>query len=221
MLGGLPSLRPPIAGPAVIRKVDRLSCIRYGSARYSVPTTAIGHQVEVRIHVEQLTVWTNGSATTTPVMLAEHRLVGPGEASVIDAHYGGPRPATPARPVRPKTASEKAFCALGPVAQAFLVGAAAAGSSRLGSELGELLALREAHGEQALLEALAHATAFRRWRAADLCSILAAGAATPQPRPAGNALVLELPAVSTRSLDDYSVAAGPAANAAAPAGDAS
>jgi hypothetical protein len=101
--------------------------------------------------------------------------------------------------------TEKAFCALGPVAEAFLTGAVAAGSSRLGTELGELLALREAHGEQALLEALARATAFGRWRAADVRSILAAGAAAPQPRPAGPALVVELPAVPTRSLANYAI----------------
>lgn len=210
VLGGLPSLRPRIAGPAVIRKVDRLSCVRFGSARYSVPTTAIGTQVEVRVHDDQLTVLTSGNTSAAPVVLAEHRLVGPGEASVLDAHYGGPRPATPPRAVRPKTTSEKAFCALGPVAEGFLTGAAAAGSSRLATELRELLALREAHGERALLEALARATAFRRWRAADVRSILAAGAAAPQPRSAGPALVVELPAVPTRSLADYALPTAPA-----------
>ena len=208
VLGGLPSLRPRITGPAVIRKVDRLSCVRFGSARYSVPTTAIGSRVEVRTHADRLTILSTGSpggVVGAGVVLAEHRLVGPGEASVIDAHYGGPRPERPVRAVRPKTADEKAFCALGPVAQCFLTGAAAAGSARLGSELGELLALGQAHGEQALLDALARASAFRRWRAEDIRSILAAGAAAPRPRLAGEALVVELPAVSTRSLADYAV----------------
>ena len=46
LLAPLPSLRPRI-GKAVLRKVDRLSCVRVGSARYSVPTTAIGTTVEV------------------------------------------------------------------------------------------------------------------------------------------------------------------------------
>ncbi len=70
----------------------------------------------------------------------------PGEASVRDEHYGGPRPA-PRRAVRPKTAAEKEFCALGPVAEAFITGAAAAGSTRLGTELAELNTLRAAHGD--------------------------------------------------------------------------
>ena len=71
----------------------------------------------------------------TGEVVAEHVLVAPGEASVRDEHYGGPRPA-PRRAVRPKTAAEKAFCALGPVAEAFLTGAAASGSTRLGTRPG-------------------------------------------------------------------------------------
>lgn len=47
--------------------------------------------------------------------------------------------------------------------------------------------------------------AFRRFRAADVRSILAAGAGTPQPRPAGEALILDLPLAPTRSLDAYAV----------------
>ena len=42
LLQPLPSLRLQIAAPSVLRKVDRLSCIRYASARYSVPTRLIG-----------------------------------------------------------------------------------------------------------------------------------------------------------------------------------
>ena len=128
----------------------------------------------------------------------------PGEASVRDEHYGGPRPA-PRRAVRPKTAAEKEFCALGPVAEAFITGAAAAGSTRLGSELAELNILRAAHGDQAFLAALDRAVAFGRWRAADVRSILATGAGAPQPAAAGDALTLDLPIVPVRSLADYAL----------------
>jgi len=41
LMGELPSLRARI-GKVVVRKVDRLSCVRFASARYSVPTTHIG-----------------------------------------------------------------------------------------------------------------------------------------------------------------------------------
>jgi hypothetical protein len=47
--------------------------------------------------------------------------------------------------------------------------------------------------------------AFRRWRAEDVRSILAAGAGTPQPRPAGDALVIQLPQVPVRPLSAYKI----------------
>ena len=39
--------------------------------------------------------------------------------------------------------------------------------------------------------------------AADVRSILAAGAGTPTPRPPGDALVIDLPSGTGRSLADY------------------
>ena len=199
LLAALPSLRASI-GRLVLRKVDRLSCVRFGSARYSVPMRLIGESVGVRTDDGRLLVVVTGSGE----VVAEHILVAPGEASVLDAHYGGPRPA-PRRAVRPKSVAEKEFCALGGVAEAFITGAAAAGNTRLGPELAELNTLRAAHGDEVFLEALARAVAFGRWRAADVRSILAAGAGTPEPRPAGDALVLELPVVPVRSLADYAI----------------
>ena len=199
LLGPLPSLRAA-TGKLVTRKVDRLSCVRFGSARYSVPVRLIGEQVRLRTDDGRLLV----IVTVAGEVAAEHVLVAPGEASVRDEHYGGPRPA-PRRAVRPKTAAEKEFCALGPVAEAFITGAAAVGSTRLGSELAELNTLRAAHGEQAFLAALDRAVEFCRWRAADVRSILAAGPGTADPRPAGDALILDLPVVPVRPLADYAI----------------
>jgi transposase len=199
LLGPLPSLRASI-GRMVTRKVDRLSCVRFGSARYSVPTRLIGEQVGVRTDDGRLLV----VVTATGEVAAEHTLVAPGEASVRDEHYGGPRP-VPRRAVRPKTVAEKEFCALGPVAEAFITGAAAAGHTRLGPELAELNTLRAAHGEGEFLAALDRAVAFSRWRAADVRSILAAGAGLPLPRAAGDPLGVELPAVPVRPLADYAL----------------
>jgi hypothetical protein len=200
LLQQLPSLRLQIGAPSVIRKVDRLSCIRYASARYSVPTRLIGTRVSVVVDHGAVCIL----EPATGVIVAEHELGAPGSASIIDEHYDGPRPA-PSRGPRPRTTVEKQFCALGADAQAFLVGAAAIGNTRLGSELEILLALGAAHGTDALVAALHRAVAFRRFRAADVRSILAAGAGTPQPRPAGDALVLDLPLAPTRSLQDYTI----------------
>jgi transposase len=199
LLGPLPSLRLGL-GTVTTRKVDRLSCVRFGSARYSVPTRLIGHTVELRNTNGRLLV----VETPTGEIVADHTLVAPGEASVADAHYGGARPA-PRRAVRPRTVAEKAFCALGPIAEAFITGAAAAGHTRLGPELEQLAALEAAHGREVLLAALERAVGFGRWRAADVRSILDAGAGIPQPRPPGDALVLKLPMVPTRPLADYAI----------------
>jgi transposase len=199
LLAPLPSLRASI-GRQVTRKVDRLSCVRFGSARYSVPVRLIGETVRLRTDDGRLLV----IMTAAGQVVAEHVLVAPGEASVRDEHYGGPRPA-PRRAVRPRTAAEREFCALGPAAEVFITGAAAAGNTRLGPELAELNTLRAAHGDDAFEAALDRAVAFGRWRAADVRSILAAGPGTADPRPAGDALVLELPVVPVRPLSDYAI----------------
>ena len=125
---------------------------------------------------------------------------------MVDEHYGGARP-KPRRAIRPKTVAEKAFCGLGASAEAFLAGAAAAGHTRLGPELAELNTLAAAHGHLVFLAALERATAFGRWRSADVRSILAAGTGTPKPRPAGTALVIDLPTSAGRSLAEYAPAA--------------
>jgi transposase len=199
LLAPLPSLRAAI-GKLVTRKVDRLSCVRFGSARYSVPVRLIGAEVRVRADEGRLLAIVDSAGE----VVAEHMLVAPGEASVRDEHYGGPR-ATPRRAARPKTAAEKQFCALGPVAEAFITGAAAAGSTRLGADLAELNTLRAAHGDQEFVAALDRAVAYCRWRPADVRSILAAGAGVPEPRVPGDALNLDLPAVPVRPLADYAI----------------
>ena len=201
LLGPLPSLRLELGARPVSRKVDRLSCVRFGSARYSVPCRLIGHQVTITTTDQLIMI----IEPITGEVLAEHQLVAPGEVSIVDAHYGGPRPDRPSRAPRARTQTEKDFLALGPIAEAFLVGAAAAGVSKLSSELADIATLHAAHGTDALLAALRRAVEFRRWRAADVRSILAAGGAAPTPRPAGQGLVLTLPSVPTRSLDAYKI----------------
>ena len=194
----LPSLRIRI-GRLTTRKVDWLSCIRIGSARYAVPDRRIGRDLEVQVLDGRVRMIERDE------IVADHGLVAPGESSICDEHYSSPRPSVPRRALRPKTVAEKEFCALGPVAEAFIKGAASAGVTKLGSELEELAGLQAAHGTEALIAALGRAVAFSRWRAADVRSILAAGTGTPQPTDAGDALVVDLPAVPKRPLSDYAV----------------
>lgn len=144
-------------------------------------------------------------APVTGEIHAEHPLVAPGETSIVDEHYGRPRPDKPQRRARARTAAEKQFLELGPIAEQFLTGAAAAGVTKLPSEIGDICTLLAAHGEPALLAALERAVSFKRWRAADVRSILATHGHAPQPVSAGQALVLTLPSVPTRSLDAYAI----------------
>lgn len=201
LLASLPSLQPAglFGGRRELRKVDKLSCVRFGSARYSVPNRMLGQHVEVLASSSGITIL----IPATGEVLAEHPLMAPGASSVLDAHYRRPRPNTPVRKVTPRSPAEQAFCALGPVAVQWLRNAAASGNTRLGPELEELAALEAAHGRDALIAALQRAITFGRWKASGVRAILAAGAGVPQPTPAGDALVIELPATASRSLDAY------------------
>ena len=143
--------------------------------------------------------WSRSPARSPPSTSSSR----PGQTSIRDEHYGSARPDKPRRAPRARTAAEKQFLALGEPAAAFLAGAAAAGVSSLGREIGEILTLRAAHGDTALVAALGRAVQFRRWRAGDVRSILAAAGAAPVPRDAGQALVLTLPQVPVRPLTEY------------------
>jgi transposase len=200
LMGTLPRLRASI-GKLVVRKVDRLSCVRFGSARYSVPTIHIGRRVELVAQDAKILIVFLGE------IIATHDLVAPGETSILDEHYGGPRP-MPTRAVRPKTSAEKAFCALGPAAESFIKGAAAHGITSLKGDLDELAHVEAAHGKEILLAALERATSFGRFRAHDVRSIIAAGTGVPRPAAPGDALIVELPLVPTRSLSDYAIGEG-------------
>jgi transposase len=198
VLRALPSLRPTMQ-LGVARKVDKLSTVRIGSARYSVPHLLRGQHVNLTIADDHIQVWHQGE------LVAEHRLQPPGGSSILDEHYDKPRRA-PARGVRPRTKAELEFLALGEEAEAFLRAAAAAGTSRLPAHIAAIAALREAHGQQALAAALRRATEFRRFTADDIRAILAAGPAAPTPTPAGAPLTLALPTVPVRGLDAYNTA---------------
>lgn len=195
VLRPLPSLRP-ILQRGEARKVDKLATVRFGSARYSVPKELVGRSVEVVVAGEQIHVHHRDE------LVAVHPVVAPGECSIVDDHYGGPRRA-PARGVRPRSGTERAFLSLGPAAESFLRSAAAAGTSKLGTELALICALEAAWGREALVAAIERAAQFRRFRAADVRSILEAGPGVPTVVEEGEALVVDLPAVPVRSLGDY------------------
>lgn len=195
VLRPLPSLRPPLRRGET-RTVDRLACVRFASARYSVPYRLVGARVEVVAGEGEIAIYQEGE------QVACHPVVLPGEVSLVDEHYGGPAE-RPRRALRARTAAEEAFLALGPVAEAFLRRAAAAGTSRLSAELAQILLLSAGWGEEPLLSALERALSFRRFRAEDVAAILSAGTSVPRATAAGRPLTLELPRVPVRPLSAY------------------
>ena len=196
LLRPLPGLRPMI-GSVETRTVDTLRTVRFRSARYSVPGALIGERVGLHLEGPELVIHHRDTE------VARHRLVGPGELSLHDEHYGGPA-RKPARALRPRTAAELAFLDLGPVAETFVRAAAAAGTTKLPSELSSIIALERAHGREALIAALERALVHHRFRVADIRSILAAGPGVSRLRAAGADLA-GLPAVPIRPLAAYAV----------------
>ncbi|GAB2752518.1 hypothetical protein GCM10027273_34250 [Nocardioides pakistanensis] len=112
LLGDLPSLRLEVGPTPITRKVDKLSCIRFGSARYSVPNRLIGTTVTVLVDERDRVL--RVIEPVTGEVHAEHGLVAPGEVSIDDAHYDRPRPASPNRAARGRTPVEREFLAPGP-----------------------------------------------------------------------------------------------------------
>lgn len=195
----LPSLRPALCR-GELRKVDRTQTIRFGSARYSVPSRWVAHHVEVLVDVGEVVIGLNGET------IARHPLMAPGEVSILDEHYER-KSRVPARAVRVRTGTERAFMALGPVAEAFLRCAAAAGTSRLAAELADIVTLEMSWGREQLLAALERATKYRRFKAQDVRSILEAGPQAPNPAPSGRSLSVVLPQVPVRPLSAYALEA--------------
>jgi hypothetical protein len=195
----LPGLRPPLCR-GELRKVGRLQTVRFASARYSLPRSFVGKKVEVAVADDEVVIAYDGRE------IERHPLMAPGEASIKDEHYEG-NVRRPQRPIRVKTPTERAFIALGPVAESFLRAAAAAGTTRLAAELADIVTLELSWGREPLLDALERALRFRRFKAADLRDILAAGPQAPNPTAAGKALQLALPEAPVRSLEAYSLEA--------------
>jgi transposase len=197
VLRPLPSLRPALRR-GVQRKVDRLATVRFGSARYSVPAGLVGQSVQVVAEESRILIL---SGETT---VAVHPLIAPGEVSILDDHYGGPRRA-PARAVRPRSGTERAFLQLGPVAEGFLRAAAAAGVNKLPGELAGIVELVAAYGADQVVAALQRGLTFRRFTAADIRSILDAGTGVADIVDEGVPVDHGLPTVPVRDLSAYAI----------------
>jgi transposase len=181
-----------------VRKVDRLGTVRFGSARYSVPSELVGLEVELLVDGDDVRVLHRGAE------VALHNLQPPGGASIQDEHYPTPRP-TGVRPLRPRRPVEVAFLELGTAAEQYLRAAAAAGTPRLHQHLQRLLDLAAICGTEPLQAALSRACQFGRFGWDDVRSILAAGGAAPpaQVDVGERVPVAGLPNVPRRELASY------------------
>jgi transposase len=197
-----PLLRALRERPAVAtgeqRRVDKCATVRMASARYSAPAHLVGQWVDVSVDGDLVRISNQGAE------VALHALQAPGGASIDDRHYPTPPP-TGMRALRPVTATEREFLALGPVAEAYLRAAAAAGATRLPRLLDDVLVLVRSHGTETVIAALQRAVVFSRFANDDLRSILAAGVAVPpaHAQPAGILRLPHAPAVPVRALEAY------------------
>jgi len=89
LLGALPSLRPEGIGvKPVSRKVDKLSCVRFGSARHSVPNRLIGTAVLLVVTGKQVQV----REPFTDEVIAEHALTEQPEHCTLNSRPTGSTP---------------------------------------------------------------------------------------------------------------------------------
>jgi transposase len=199
LLRVLPMLRPRI-GKCELRKVDKLSTIKIGGARYSAPHCLVGRHVECVTFDDTVTIY-----DTSGDVVAQHPQLPPGESSICDEHYPTPRALPSRRPVG-RTDTEKVFLQLGEPAAMFITAGAAAGVTTLHREIADIVNdLLPAHGDEALVKAITRATRFGRFKAADVRSILAIGPVGLEHVTAGEPIVVTLPTVEVRSLDAYRI----------------
>ena len=197
---------PPLAHTVCFgqtRRVDRQSTISVGSAIYLVPSSLVDERVWARVAGSELVV-VHADSPDGPREVARHALTTPGSPSINDEHYP-PRPAGALeRQPNAKSAQERAFLAVGPGANAWLIAAAAAGAARVRRKMAEAVDLAKLHAAADVDDALAAAAAAGRFGDGDLAAILAhqqAGARVIEfPERASEQQSLQS---STRSWEGY------------------
>ena len=152
------------------RTVGDDQTVRLGSVRYSVPREHVGSEVWVRVVGDEVVIVARTDTGLREV--ARHERSTPGQPRIEDAHYPDhpsgrglrPRP----RPVHP---DERAFLAIGPGAEAWLMEAASVGAVRIRTKMARAVELSVLLGAARVDEALAAAAAAGRFADGDLASI--------------------------------------------------
>lgn len=156
------------------RTVGWSATISYRGARYSVPDRFCDTGVWVRTAGGEVIIVAGEGAGAKEV--ARHRLLGPGQASILDEHYPTRKSHDPLiRTPRPTKPSEAAFLALGEGAKLYLVEAAAIGARRIEARMAEAVTLSALHPKETLDRALGVAAMAGRFAEGDLGSIIVHG----------------------------------------------
>jgi hypothetical protein len=164
---------PYTAAMGETRQVSWSQTINFRGGRYSVPHAFCDSTVWVRLHGDEVVIV--AAPGSGAVEIARHRLVGSGQASIVEAHYPPRRSAGPLeRQPKATNASEKAFLALGEGAAAWLIEAAAVGARHIERRMADAVALAKIWPVDHVDEALGVAAIAGRFAQDDLVSILEA-----------------------------------------------
>lgn len=156
---------------------DNTPMVTFENSQYSVPAFLLGARVFVRSHGigadEQVIVVHLG--IDGPVEVARHPRARPGSPAIDDAHFPDHRQKVPGDyAIKARSAAEAEFLRLGAGAHAWLLEAAAAGTTRMNVKMAEAVALAKISGTAPVDTALGEAATYGRFATGDLASILAA-----------------------------------------------
>ncbi len=154
------------------RKVNWQSLISVGGAQYSVPHELTDQRVWARSDGEELVV-IHVDGPAGPKEVARHELTTPGRPAINDQHYPPRPPGALERTPRARSADERAFLAIGPGAERWLIKAAAAGAQRVRRKTCEAVDLAKLHGTEQVEQALKVCADAGRFGDGDLAAILA------------------------------------------------
>lgn len=152
------------------RRVNWDATVSVEGVRYSVPHILADSRVWVRFAGDELIV--TASTDTGSVEVARHQRSTPGTPSINPEHYP-PRPDHHGqRPLKPVSAEEAAFLALGDGAAAWLTEAAATGVRRIRPKMAEAVTLAKLHSAAEVDRALGIAAIAGRFGENDLIAIV-------------------------------------------------
>ena len=154
---------------------DNTPMVTFENGQYSVPAYLLGARVFVRSHGigadEQVIVVHLG--IDGPVEVARHGRARPGSPAIDDAHFPDHRQKIPGDyTIKARSAAEAEFLGLGAGARAWLLEAAAAGTTRMNVKMADAVALAKISGIATVDEALGEAATYGRFATGDLASIL-------------------------------------------------